>query len=340
MNNLFYSFYNFVYSVIIGFVSVMIYYRNYAHKITFDSINKNYKKKIQWEHDLDIYQVAMPRFFTSGPKKKRCILFIGGYRDIPYVWNEIEQMLISDGYDFYAPRTFGMGRSFFQNSSWKDWVITYIEAMYILGEQYESVDIVSFSAGTIIALYLSQFNYKCKINNIFLCAPILLYQTTITINLLFSNNIFSYILNQIYTWTLRFHPKIKNKFSGFRDTHNVFHSINDYCEIFGDLQTDTTLFDLFKQRPKYINASKIIILYPNDDDVIGDIYEQQKIITDIFNKPVDLITIPTYLNDKDNQNNNDNYVGKAKKCGHVMFKEHPEIILNIYENIVKYLGNE
>ena len=48
-----------------------------------------------------------------------------------------EKYFIQDKFDFYAPRTFGNGRTFYQISSWKDWVITYMEAMYILQEQYE-----------------------------------------------------------------------------------------------------------------------------------------------------------------------------------------------------------
>lgn len=305
-------------------------YRNISHKLTFDYINKNYKKKFKWENELDIYAISMPRFYISTPKKKRCLLLIGGYKDIPFVWNEIENFFISDNIDFYAPRTHGNGRSFFQIVNWKDWVITYLEAMYILQEQYETIDIISFSTGSVIALYLAQFNYKCKINNIFLCAPFLLNKHFISTKLFFSQNIFSYLLNRLCAWTIRFHPKLKSKFPGVRDTHNPHYSINDYCEIFGDLETETTLFDFIKFKPTFINASNVIILYPNDDDVIGDINEQYKIISNTFNKQIDLISIPSYCC----QQNSDIL---PSKCGHVMFKEHPVIIQDIYNNIKKYI---
>jgi esterase/lipase len=311
-------------------------YRNMCHRITFDSINKNYKKKYEWENELDIYAISMPRFFINGIKKKRCLLLIGGYKDIPYVWNDIEKLFISDGLDFYAPRTCGNGRSFFQITNWKDWVITYLEAIYILQEQYESIDIISFSTGTVIALYLAQYNYKCKINNIFLCAPFLINKPFLSIKLFFSKNIFSYFLNRIFAWTFRFHPKSITKYAGYRDTNNTFNSVNDYCEIVGDLQTETTLFDFINFRPKCINASNVIVLYPNDDDIIGDIHEQYKLISNIFHKPIDLVSIPSYISNT-NLNNLNNFNDLPKKCGHVMFKEYPEIILDLYANIIKYI---
>ena len=344
MNKLNYSQSNYYINFIIITLSIgtiiigISYYRNLCNRLTFESINKNFKKKYKWEEELDIYEFSMPKFYTNFPKKKKCILFIGGYKDIPYVWNDIEKLFISDGFDFYAPRTFGNGRSFYQITNWKDWVITYIEAIYLLQEQYESIDIISFSTGTVIALYLTQFNYKCKINNVFLCAPFLLHKSFTSIKLFFSNNIFSYLLNRLCTWTFRFHPKSKSKFVGYRDTHNQYNSINDYCEIFGDLEMETTLFNFVKFRPTDIYASNIVIFYPNDDDIIGDINEQHKIISNIFKKSIDLISIPSYFS---NSNSNiqtcydQNHL--PNKCGHVIFKEHPVIIQDIYNNFKKYL---
>lgn len=274
----------------------------------------------------------MPIFFSSSLKKKRCLLLIGGYKDIPYVWNDIQKLFISDKIDFYAPRTFGNGRSFYQISTWKDWVITYLEAIHILQEQYESIDIIGFSTGSVIALYISQFQYKCKINNIFLCAPFILCKPYLSVKIFFSSNIFSYFINRLYAWTLRFHPKSKSKFAGYRDTHHSHYSVNDYCEIFGDIETETTLFDFIKYRPSVIYANNIVILYPNDDDIIGNINEQQQIIFNIFKKPIDLISIPSYLNDS---NIDIKYL--PQKSGHVMFKEYYPIVLDVYKNIKKYL---
>jgi hypothetical protein len=322
--------FNFIIFSIILTIGILIYkYRQYVYRLTFDKINKTYKKKKNWEKDLEIYSVSMPRFISNVPKKHKCYLLIGGYKDIPYLWNNLEELLILDKQDFYAPRTFGTGRSFFQVSNWKDWVLTYLEAIHILEEQYNNIDIISLSAGTVIALYLSQYEYKCKINNIFLCSPFLISKSSLSFDLFFSKNIFSKILNSLYRWTLRFHPKIKNNYVGYRDTNEPFQSEFDYCEIYGDLETETTLIDFIQLRPKIINALNVVILYPNEDCVIGDINKQHQIISNIFNKKIELISIPSYAG-------SDNSENLPQKCGHVMFKEYPQIILDIYKNIKKH----
>ncbi len=319
---------------VILFVGIC-YYRNYCNHHTWKNINYNYEKLTDWENELEIYSVSMPRYFTTF-KKKKCILLIGGYKDIPFVWNEIEKYFIQDNIDFYAPRTFGNGRSFYQIVSWKDWVITYMEAMFVLQEQYESIDIVGFSTGCVVALYISQYNYKCNINNIFLCAPFILPKQLFIINLLFSSNWCSYLFNRFLTFVFRFHPKSKGKFVGYRDTYNEFYSLNDYCEIFGDLYMENVLFDFIKFRPMQILSNNVVILYPNDDDIIGNIYDQHKIISNIFLKnKIDIISIPSYSNS--NSNSNSNYKHDLPpKSAHVMFKEHPEIIKDVYMNLKKY----
>ena len=317
----------------IGFGLCVYLYREYCKYHTFKKINEKYLQTQQWEKDLEIYSVSMPRFHISGTKKLKCILLIGGYKDIPYVWNEFEKYLIEDKMDFYAPRTCGNGRSFYQIVDWKDWVITYLEAIYILQEQYENIDIIGFSTGAAIAVYLSQFKYKCKINNLFLCAPFLTYKKHISIDIAFGSNIFSKILNRLYVWTFRFRPKIPNKFKGCRDTHNEYFSINDFCEIYGDLLMETILFDFIKFKPNKIHVKNIVLIYPNDDDIIGNIWEQKKIVEKISDvKSIDVIQIPSHSSNDLMMNKN-----LSTKSGHLMFKENPDIIQDIYFNIKKYL---
>jgi esterase/lipase len=269
----------------------------------------------------------MPKFYQSGNKKKRCILLIGGYKDIPYVWNEFEKYLIDNNLDYYAPRTMGNGRTFYQSVKYKDWIITYLEAIYILQDMYETIDIIGFSTGALIALYLTQFKYQCEINNLFLCAPFLLHNNNFTIRLIFGDNIFSKIINKLYTYTFRFHPKLLEKNNAYRDTYHKHYSINDYCETFGDLKMETELFEFNKFKPTKILVNNIVILNSADDNIIGNINEQHIILTKIFKKNIDLITIPTYANINLNKD----------KCGHVMFKEIPPIIKDIFTNIKKYL---
>jgi len=324
-----------IYIVVFG-ISICIY-RNYCYFNTFKNINNNFKQKEDWEKELEIYSISLPKFYIVGPKKLKCILLISGYKDIPFVWKEFEKYLIQDKIDFYAPRTCGNGRSFFQVVDWKDWVITYLEAIYILQEQYETIDIIAFSTGAVIAVYLTQFKYKCKINNLYLCAPFLICKNITSINFAFGSNIFSKIFNTFFIWTLRFRPKFINYlkgFKGYRDTYDDFHSVNDYCEIFGDVLMETVLFDFIKFRPKSMFVENVIILYPNDDDIIGDILEQHKIIQNVYtNKSIDIISIPSYLNQLNNIIDCNNL---PQKAAHLMFKEKSEIIKNIYLNIKKY----
>ena len=329
------------FSLICGFTLItlgLIYYRNYCHHYTFKKIKDNFKQEKLWEKELDIYSISMPKFFLNGLKKPRCVLLVGGYKDIPYVWEEFEKYLIRDGIDFYAPRTCGNGRSFYQIVDWKDWVITYMEAIHVLQEQYETIDILGFSTGAVIAVYITQFKYKCKINNLFLCAPFLTNKKYLSIDITFGSNILSKIFNKLFVWTLRFRPKsISSKFKGYRDTYNDFHSINDYCEIFGDVAMETVLFEFIKFRPSAMYVYNVVVLYPNDDSIIGNIEEQVNIIKKVYisNNPINIISIPSYLTNKDLSQ--DIKKKLPHKSGHLMFKEKPEIIQDIYLNIKKYL---
>lgn len=271
----------------------------------------------------------MPKFYTKD-KKKKCILLIGGFKDIPHIWTEIEKYFILYNIDYYAPRTIGNGRSFFHVTTKEDWIITYLESIYVLEQMYEQIDIIGFSTGALIALYLTQFKYKCKINNLFLCAPFITHNNNWEIKLLFGDNILSKLLKLIYTYTIRFHPKIIVKYSGYRDTNCPIQSNEDYCEIFGDLLAETELMNLVKFRPKQIIANNVIMLYPNDDDIIGNKYEQIKIIENIYKKKINVHIIP------DNEFSPIS-IKIENKCAHVMFKEKSQIIENIFNVINHYL---
>ena len=308
------------YFIIFNFFKMI--YIKYCNYITFNRLDNLFPRILNWEEDLKIYSIAMPKFFTKNIKKK-CVLLISGYRDIPYIWSEIIPYFEKDNIDYYAPRTHGNGRSFFQDVEPDDWVITYIEAIYMLQNMYEEIDIIAFSTGSVIALYLSQFNFKCKINNIILCAPFLLKNETFTDYLVF-NSYFSYIINPLLNFIVSF--RIKTPEIGFkyvRDTHNHELAQNDFYELCGFIKLETKLIKFNNLRPKCINANNITILHANDDQIIGDIYKQGDIIYNIFKKDINIISIPSDSN---------------LKCGHVMFKEKPDIIKNIYShfyNIIK-----
>lgn len=304
------------------FIFIKTIYIKYCNYITFNRLNKLFPKKIKWEEDCKIYSVAMPKFFTNS-KKKKCILFISGYRDIPYIWSEILSYFKKDNIDYYAPRTHGNGRSFFQDVEPDDWIITYLEAIHTLEDMYEEIDIIAFSTGCVIALYLSQFNFKCKINNIILCAPFLLKNEGIIDYFLF-NSYLSYIINPLLE--LIFSLRIKTPEIGFkyvRDTHYDKNGETDFYELCGFIKQEIKLMKFKNLRPTNINANNITILYPNDDQIIGNIYKQHDIIHNIFKKDIDIICIPSDSN---------------MKCGHVMFKENKYIIKNIYSHFYKIIN--
>lgn len=319
-----YKFINLSILSILSLFSISFLFKYYCNYITFNRLDKLFPKKLKWEKDLQIYSIAMPIFHINTSKKQKCILFISGYRDIPFIWNEIIYYFKNDNkIDFFAPRTFGNGRSFFQDHEPNDWTITYLEAIYILQELYEEIDIISYSTGCVIALYLSQFTYKCKINNIILCAPFLLKNENILDYLLF-NSIFSKILNPLLNFLMPYRLKFPEKgYKYIRDTHYEILGKTDYYELAGFFKLDTKLIKFKNTRPTNINANNITILHPNNDVVIGNIQKQKHIIEDIFKKNINIINIPS----------NEYNMELINFCGHSMFKENPYIIYDIYKII-------
>jgi len=316
---------------LLGFQLYKFLYVKYCNYITFNRLDKLYPRNIKWEQELQIYSVSMPKLYSSIIKKK-CVLFISGYRDIPYVWSEILPYFEADGIDYYTPRTYGNGRSFFQDVEPQEWIITYIEAIYTLQNIYQEIEIVAFSTGCVIALYISQFNYKCKINNIFLCAPFLLKNDTFIDYFLF-NSIWATFFNPLFN--LFFPLRIKTPECGFkyvRDTYNDFLAQTDFYELCGFFKLETKLLKFKNLRPTNIFANNITILYPLNDVIIGDVYKQRDIIFNIFKKYIMIIPIPSIYNYNNSYNNNN-------KCGHVMFKENADIISNIY-TIIKNIINQ
>lgn len=308
-------------SIIFFLYIFRILYKKYCIKLNFNRLDYYFPRTLKWEIELRIYKDAMPIFKTNN-KKKRCLLLIGGYGDIPYVWNQLIKYFDILKIDYYAPRTSGTGRAFFQNSTPTDWIITYLEAIKILENQYEEIDIMALSAGCIIALYLSEFDYKCKINNIILCAPYLLEKPSLLTDLIFSSNL-SFLLDNLIRLILPYRFKSKTKGMDYvRGVYNNHNGKYDYYDIVSYYETDRLLFKFKNTRPSKINANNIIILYTINDDIIGDINKQKNIIENIFDKNIKMIQIPS---------------NSKLLCGHVMVKESDEIILDIINNIEKYL---
>lgn len=313
----------------IGITLFCYIYKKYCKQIAFKKIEENFSRKLKYEFDLSIYKPSLPFSYTN-KKKSRCILLISGYRDTPYLWNLYVKKLKKHKIDFYAPRTHSKGRSYFQITSYKDWILTYFETLCILENQYDNVDIIALSAGSFIAIYISQFEYKCKINNIFLCSPYLCVKNDYFYNLFYKTSLFlicDFLINNFLSLFLQFRIKYPDQeYISVRNIYNHDNMKNDYFEYVSCIKSDHELLKMLKLKiNKILLQGNIYMLYNKNDNVIPNIEKQ---ITYLFNNTkninnvknhIEIIHIPNKL--------------LNKKCGHVMFKESNEILEEI-DNII------
>ena len=231
------------------------------------------------------------------------------------------------GVDYYAPRTHSKGKSYFQYSSYKDWILTYFEALCMLQHQYENVDIISLSAGSFIAIYISQFKYECNINNLFLCGPYMCVRNDFLYNILYKTWLYPYCISLVTIVAdilLRYRPKfITESYECVRDIYNKDNLDKDYYEFASYLSSDNEILKmlLLKINELQINGN-ICILYSKDDYVIPNVNKQISYLfnENIYKKNIEKIQIPS---------NNE----ITDRCGHVMFKESNIILDDIDKNI-------
>lgn len=329
----------------VGIAAFCYVYKKYCRAIAFERIEENFPRKDKYEFDLSIYKPSLPFSYTS-KKKSRCILLISGYRDTPYLWNLYVKKLEKHGVDFYAPRTHSKGRSYFQRTSYKDWILTYFEALCWLENQYDNVDIIALSAGSFIATYISQFKYKCNINNIFLCSPYLCVRNDFFYNLFYKTKLFPFVdflINHFLALFLRFRIKIPDP--GHISVRNIYNHENmrsDYFEYVSCYRSDNELLKMLRLKiNKILLKGDIYILYNKTDLVIPDVEKQVKYLYDneiIEEKEkgigVEIIHIPK----PDSPKQKKEYC-PDKKCGHVMFKESDKILEEIDETIFSRLDS-
>jgi esterase/lipase len=311
----------------LSFIIIISYlYKKYCKIISFKKINLLFPRTSKTELDLSIYKQSFPFSFTKN-KKDRCILLISGYRDTPFLWNIFKQKLDEYGIDYYAPRTHSNGRSYFQYSSYKDWILTYYEMIYMLQYQYKNIDIITLSAGSFIAIYISQFKYKCNINNIFMCSPYLHVKDDYLYNFFYKTIFYPYLIEFITFFLdsiFKFRPKLTTKtYNCVRDIYNEDNLKQDYYEFVSCLYHDNEIMKMLRLQINKLQINgNIIILHSFDDYVIPNVYKQIKYLFDnnIYIKDIKIVEIPNCNKIKD-------------KCGHIMFKESDEILENIKKNI-------
>lgn len=326
----------------VGITTLCYIYKKYCKSIAFEIIEENFPRKDKYEFDLSIYKPSLPFSYTS-KKKSRCILLISGYRDTPYLWNLYVEKLKRHEIDFYAPRTHSKGRSYFQKTSYKDWILTYFETLSLLENQYDNIDIIALSAGSFIATYISQFEYKCNINNIFLCSPYLCVKNDFIYNLFYKTKLFPFIdflMNHFINLFLKFRIKFPGPgYISVRNIYNYENMKNDYFECVSCYRNDNEVFKMLRLKiNKILLQGDIYILYNQTDFVIPDIKKQVKYLYDneIIEKKgigVEIIHIPKPDSPKEK-----NKYCIDKRCGHVMFKESDKILEEIDETIFSRLN--
>lgn len=301
--------------------------RYFNEKETFNKINKNYKwlesndKKILDE--LKVYPDCLSRSFSI-TKKKKILLLIGGFRDTPNIWDKFEFYLKNNNIDYVIPRITGFGRSYFQfKIEWRDWVLSIMDQISILQHLYHQIDILGFSTGCNIALYVSQFNWKCKINNIILSSPNLIANNGDKLfkNILTSSfglslcNLLYPICHRPYVSRVKKNSK-NNMKSNLKS--KVFYEKNFPVYSAGEM------WKFQDVKPDKIICENIIVIKPNNDRVIGDIDLQRKLILSEYNKNTELINIPSF-------SSND------IKVGHNVFNSSSIIIDDVFKQIKDYI---
>ena len=293
-------------------------------KKTFDRLNRIFSGN-QICSDLKIYNSSIPLFNFNHKKKDKVILLIGGYRDIPDMWYNYSKYLNDNKTDYYAPRTNGNGRTFFQKKvRWIDWVLTYFESIIMLSQIYNRIEIVGFSTGCNISIYLSSLDWKtidkynltCKINNLILLSPnFQVNDKHVIYKNVLQNSFIYHMLNFILPVVDK--PNYdKNKEIDLRYTKNIqkiYYERSIYLESLRELWRFADIL------PENINAKNIYIFYGDSDKVVGDFRIQRKKIESIYPHK-----IKSY---------------KLTNCGHNLVNEHPHTRKALFDKISTIIKN-
>ena len=302
--------------VILSIIHYMFLRKN--TKKTFDRLNKIFSGNKICE-DLKIYNASVPIYNFNHEKKDRVLLLIGGYRDIPNMWYNYVKYLDENKIDYYAPRTIGNGRTFFQKKvRWSDWVLTYFEAMIILSKIYKKIELVGFSTGCNISVYLASLDWKtierydssCIINNMILLSPnFQVNDKHVVYKNLLQNSFVYHMLNFILPVADKpnydKNREIDLKYT--KDINKIYYERSIYLESLRELWRFADVL------PENIYTKDVFIFYGDSDKVVGDFRIQRKKIESIYSKK-----IKSY---------------KLTNCGHNLINEHPNIRVALFNKI-------
>ena len=300
----------------------------FNEKETFNKINSNYKNLSSNQktilNQLKLYPDNLSRGFSS-EKKKKILLIIGGFRDTPSMWLMMEKYFKDNKIDYVIPRITGFGRTYFQfNIFWEDWVLSIMDEISILQNLYQEINILGFSTGCNIALYVSQFKWNCKINNLILSSPNLIANKG---DQIFKNILTSYLGSKFFhlVYPICHRPyesrvkKTKDINSKKKNCFTIFYEKN--FPTYGA----TEMWKFQDILPKTINCNNLIVVKPNNDKVIGDIDSQINLLYKTFGKNSKLINIPS---------NKDSEI----KVGHNIFNSKDVILNDFFYQIKEYIN--
>ena len=234
--------------------------------------------------------------------------------------------------DYYAPRTTGNGRMFFQRQiRWQDWILTYFEAIIFLSSIYKKIDIIGFSTGCNIAVYLSSiywndivnFDSTCKINNLILLSPNFISNPKhITYKKCMKSKVFYKLLTFLYPISLKPMPDKKTKCEidivYKKDLDKIYYERSILIESLKEV------WDFCDTIPESIDINKIYMIYGDNDNVVGNFKKQKKLLETLHNKRTD------------------NYIGnincfKLENAKHNILNEHPLIRYTLFSKIKELL---
>lgn len=294
-------------------------------KKTFNRLNTKFgNDNIDIYSDLKIYNQSIPLYnYSTTNKKEKVLLLISGYRDVPYMWNNYCLYLKKKNIDYYAPRTTGNGRRFFQKSiKWEDWILTYFEAIIFLSKIYKNIEIIGFSTGCNIGTYLmgiewdkiKEFDKTTKFNNLILISP--------NFEVAKKHKFYKNLLKSKIAYNLlnficpigdkpNYNKKVEIDLRYTDEISKIFYERSVFLESLNEVWKFSDIM------PKKINIDNIIMYYGDYDSVVGDFYIQRKKLGLIFNKKIKMY--------------------KLKNCGHNLINEHPKsrkVLFNSINSII------
>lgn len=286
-----------------------------AHK-AFARLNHLFGSKQPIYKELGIYEEALPHIFT-GTKKPHGTLIITGYGSTPFEFASILPTFKHHNMYYYIPRTVGWGRPFFQPATtWKDWVLTHVEAYLLMKEMFENVSIISHSTGCNIACMIAS---HFPVQHLILSGPNLIVNPK---DEKYKKMVLAPVIKQILPFIYPIFNKPKR--SGSLFTTDTLYEHFQKNGFFVESLPVTSLQEVWELQEKGINGilniTSLTLLCGENDNTVGNFTKQ----IDLLKKHVrPHVPFKTHV---------------IKNAGHNIYEENPEIVGKIFM-IIKSILN-